>query len=223
MRETGLSAATIRRAGRSGAPPSRMSRPETCAGALIALVIFATSLVFLSPGLTATLQLERERLLSGEIWRLVACHFTHFTAEHLVFDLFAFALLLWLCLQRSARRTLAALAGAAVVVPAVVLVVHPGMLVYRGLSGLDSALFVLLGVLLLRNGRRTKKPLLTLTAATALVGFAAKVVFEIATGGAFFAASGGFVPVPVAHIAGAVVGALTAIDLPNRRAQVAGC
>jgi len=197
-------------AGRSGAPPLRFHR-----GAVVALISLAASLVFLSPGVTATLQLERERLLAGELWRLVTCHMTHWTGEHLAFDLFAFALLLWLCLQRSVARTAVTLAAAAVAVPLTVLAAHPELTLYRGLSGLDSALFVLLGTLLLREGLRTRRTALTLTAALALVAFAAKVVFELTTGGAVFAASGGFVPVPVAHVAGALVGAAAGVRLPR--------
>ena len=202
-------------AGRFGAPPLRAAR-----ALVVALTIVASACIFASPTLTDALQLDRDRLAAGELWRVLTSHVTHWTAEHLAFDLFAFALLLWLCLERAVLRTVATLGAAAVVIPTTVLIAHPDMQFYRGLSGLDSALFVLLGTLLLREGVRDQRPGLTLVATLALVAFAAKTAFEIATGGAVFAASGGFVPVPIAHVAGALVGVIAGLPfagVPVRR------
>ncbi len=202
-------------AGRLGAPPLRAVR-----ALIVALTILATACIFASPQLTGALQLDRDRLASGELWRVLTGHVTHWTAEHLAFDVLAFALLLWLCLERTVLRTLATLGAAAVVIPITVLIAHPDMQFYRGLSGLDSALFVLLGALLLREGIQEQRRGLTLIAALALVAFAAKSAFEIATGDAVFAASGGFVPVPIAHVAGALVGLIAGLlfaDVPFRR------
>lgn len=204
-------------AGRSGAPPLRVPPVRRGVVAAVGLAVLTTLIVSLSPALAATLQLDRERFLAGEAWRLVTCHLTHWNAEHLAFDLFAFALLFWLCLERSAARTMAALASAAVIVPTVTLIAHPELQTYRGLSGLDSALGILLCVLVWREGRRDRRALLAAAAAVALLAFVAKIVFELTTGTAAFADSGDFFPVPVAHAVGAVLGALAG-SLMTRRA-----
>ena len=47
--------------------------------------------------------------------------------------------------------------------------------------------------------------------AAMLVGLIGKTLFELAGGGTLFVESANFTPVPIAHIAGAIVGALIAL------------
>jgi hypothetical protein len=82
------------------------------------------------------------------------------------------------------------------------------MATYRGLSGVDSALFALVTVRLGREAffdRQWRK--LTLVAIVA-GGFALKVGYEFASGATLFvdSSAGGMTPVPLAHVAGAMVG-----------------
>jgi hypothetical protein len=78
---------------------------------------------------------------------------------------------------------------------------------YRGLSGLASALFALLAVSTLRTARADGSLGLALAAGAALAGFAAKLVWELATASpAFVGPSAGFVAVPLAHAVGAACG-----------------
>ncbi|GMU24687.1 MAG: hypothetical protein AMXMBFR13_47600 [Phycisphaerae bacterium] len=75
-------------------------------------------LIWFSPAATAALQYERTGLAAGELWRIVSCHLTHFSLEHLFWDVIMFAAVGALCERRSPRRFLACLAGAGVVIPA---------------------------------------------------------------------------------------------------------
>jgi hypothetical protein len=82
------------------------------------------------------------------------------------------------------------------------------MATYRGLSGIDSALFALLAV---RVGRQSlsEKDWLKLSIAGIIAGgFAAKVGFEFVTGATLFVDStaAGMTPVPLAHVVGGLVG-----------------
>ena len=150
--------------------------------------------------------LELQR--GGEAWRLVTCHFTHFTHEQLAWDALAFLGLGIACERRSRAAFHATLLASAVVIPLAVLAFDPRIGAYRGLSGIDAALFALL-VVSSRNW---------------LLGaaFAAKVAFEMATGGGVFVAD--VMVVPVAHVAGAVVGLLVSFraqrGIPRRLGTV---
>lgn len=164
------------------------------------------------PGAAGWLEYDRGRIAAGEVWRVVTCHWTHWSADHLLWDLGAFVVLTALCWRLGRARTLAAIAAAALLIPLALWLVTPDLARYRGLSGLDSALFVLLAAGLLRReavaGRRRTVKL----AAGLLAVFAAKVLFEAATGTTLFVdASAAFVPVPLAHLVGGVCGAAAAI------------
>lgn len=167
-------------------------------------------------GWAGPLQLDFAAVSRGEPWRWVTCHWTHWSADHLVWDLGAFLLLSALCEWQGSRRALlAAVASAALLIPAVLWISMPAMGSYRGLSGIDSALFVLAAVLVFREESGRQR----LLAALAIAGFLAKTVYESATGAALFAESGSFVPAPLAHLAGGVCGlfAGAAYNLPKLR------
>jgi membrane associated rhomboid family serine protease len=146
----------------------------------------------------------------GPPWQIFTCHFTHWTYEQLALDAIAFLALGAACARRHRAAFFATLLASAVLVPLAVLAFAPEVIAYRGLSGLDSALFVLL------LGTAAAKPPLSKAAATlprsrrvvAVCGiaFIAKIVFEMQTGATVFA--GSVAPVPVAHIAGAVAALL---------------
>jgi hypothetical protein len=100
----------------------------------------------------------------------------------------------------------------------VLFVLQPGLPTYRGLSGLDSALFVTgalaLGERLFREGRRV----VGIAAFASVAALAAKVAYELATGQTLFvdAARVGFVPVPLAHVAGALAGMFAFLATPQQ-------
>lgn len=179
---------------------------------LTALVGAVAGLLFLVPGARDWLAYDRAAIAAGEFWRLLTGHLVHWSLGHLVWDVGAFVLLGALCEARSRRRFLVCLAGSAVVIPAAVWWVMPGLEFYGGLSGVDSALFALLGVDLLRDElRRRSRAALAIGVGLSL-GFALKIAFEFVTGATVFVAdlSHGIAPVPVAHLAGAAIGILSA-------------
>jgi rhomboid family GlyGly-CTERM serine protease len=187
----------------------------TRAAAALALSAGAAAASLLS-GAARWLEYDRAALAGGEVWRLVTGHFVHWSAEHLWWDLLAFAALGVLCERESRTRFLACVGGAALTVSLTLWWAMPGLERYRGLSGLDSALFVLLAVTLMRHGDSRRM----VAGAWALVAFLAKLAWEGVTGGALFVHDPGATAVPLAHLVGAVVG--FAAGQPRLRLSLVG-
>jgi rhomboid family GlyGly-CTERM serine protease len=154
----------------------------------------------------ASLELDRAALAAGELWRLFTAHLTHYSLEHLVLDVLAFLVLGIACESREPRRARWTLAASALVISVGVLLLDPGMQRYRGLSGLDSALFALLFTSLLRDHDRRGKARLLLWIPGLL--FLAKIGYEAVMGTAVFldSSAAGFAPAPLAHLLGAACG-----------------
>jgi rhomboid family GlyGly-CTERM serine protease len=184
--------------------PLSKSAPRLAAPATLA--ILALSLASsLFPELALALQFDRARITAGDYWRVLTGHITHWTAEHLFWDAAMF-LALGIMLERSGRgRFVACLLASALAISAGVWFLQPELATYRGLSGLDTALFAMLAVELIGVSRRRRDLLVPVLL---LAGLSGKLAFELTTGATVFVNSGeAFVPVPVAHSIGALVGA----------------
>ena len=189
--------------GRPG--PGRESGPRF----FLALVPLVSGILQLVPGAAQRLELARGELL-GAPWRLASAHLVHYSFQHWLMDALAFLVLALACGTRAPRRTLATLALAAPAISLAVLAFLPDLERYRGLSGLDSALF---GLCLGLELRASRSPRILLAGAL----FLAKLAFELASGQALFVdgAALGFTPVPLAHALGALVGLASSLLSPS--------
>jgi rhomboid family GlyGly-CTERM serine protease len=163
------------------------------------------------PAVAEFLQFDRTAVAAGQIWRLFTAHLTHFDANHLAWDV-AVLLILGAWGERESRaQMVAALALTSPAITGAVWLSQPQFSCYRGLSGLDCALFGLLA------GRLILRP----EATARFVGFAAvaaviaKSGLEVWSGTTVFAQGSGYAPVPLAHLIGAGVGALVAVMGPR--------
>ena len=166
-------------------------------------------LLGLLPGAPSILQFDRAAIGgAGQLWRLLTGHFVHWSADHILWDLAMFVVLGSLCEVRSRRLFLWSVAGSAVAISAGVWLLLPQMAFYRGLSGIDSALFVLLAGMLLRQAWQRQDRRLRWAVVVAAAGFAAKTVFELTTRSAVFVdcRTAGVIPVPLAHVIGVATG-----------------
>jgi rhomboid family GlyGly-CTERM serine protease len=152
-------------------------------------------------------------------WTLLTCHFTHWSLDQFLWGLAVFVPLGIACERRSRTRFLLALSGSAVAVPLMVSALAPAIGSYRGLSGLDSALFALLACMVARERPSGDRATLVLILAAAL-GFGGKIAYELFTGSPMFASQlgAGIVPVPLAHAVGAMAGIAAAYGNTKRRA-----
>jgi len=176
-----------------------------------------TLAVWWIPAARELLQFDRTDLASGALWRTVTGHFTHWTSSHLAWDLAAFVLL-GVLLERHSRSLLGiTLAVSALAISGAVWLAAPELTTYRGLSGVDSALFAAVvthaGIAAALQSRWGS----ALWPVLAAVAFTTKVVAESTAGGALFVAPDVlFVPVPLAHVAGGLTGLVVAVCYSSR-------
>jgi rhomboid family GlyGly-CTERM serine protease len=189
--------------------PHKLSRSGAAGPWASLLLTLLAALMYLSPELTAWATFDRTAIAAGELWRLITGHWTHWSGEHLGWDLLVFAVVggaLELRGRRNAFLTCTVLS--ALLISGGVWVLRPGMVEYRGLSGIDCALVTLAAVDFLRQAIRERQWGLSLALAGLLAGYLGKVTFEFATGQTLFVDSGQglFVPVPLAHVLGGGLG-----------------
>lgn len=177
------------------------------------LLSTAAAFIFLLPSLAAQLQYDRVAIAAGEIWRLVSGHWVHYSFDHFFWDVLAFGFLGLACERRSRSRFLACVIASAFAISLSVWFCLPGMRVYGGLSGVDSALFALLVVELWNEGIRARNLGQVTMAAACLAAFLFKISFELLTGNNVFVQNleSGTVGVPLAHIAGVTIGLLVGL------------
>ncbi len=180
-------------------------------GALVAasLVALATVLVYWAPTASEGLQYDRTAIAAGQFWRIATCHLTHWSLDHLFWDTAVFVCLAAICMGESHRATWICLGASALAIPAALWFWIPDMPTYRGLSGLDSALFALLTVTLIRRGVAEGSWRSVVIACAFALAFGAKTIVELVTGTTMFVDSraAAMVPIPLAHVVGGVVGA----------------
>lgn len=172
--------------------------------ALGVLVVTASALVQRVPALASAAELDRAALSGGQWWRVLTCHWAHWGWAHWAGDISALVALWWLAEDRL-RWVGPMCLTAAVCVGLAVTVAAPDVTSYRGMSGVTHALLV--WVLLARSART--RGALRIGCVVALVGVAGKIAceFTMEAGAKAYSLPEGIVLVPVAHLAGAGVGA----------------
>lgn len=204
-----------------GAGPGPASFPVLTLG-LAALAIA----VHLAPGAREALAFDRPALAAGQLWRVVSCHWVHWSTQHLLWDVGSFLVLGAACERRSRARLASCITGSALVIGALVAWGLTDLARYGGLSGVDCALFALLGAELWVEQRRAGRAAASALALGLGLALALKLGFEWTTGTAVFVSHLGSAvsPVPAAHVAGAAVGvgvpALSFLALRPRGGQL---
>ncbi|MFT3869186.1 MAG: rhombosortase [Nibricoccus sp.] len=197
-------------------PQENPSSKTFCAGHLPWFTLAAAALAVVAwfvSGAFDALVYDREKILGGQLWRVVSGHWVHFSASHLFWNL---VILIpaggWLehCAPIVLRRTLLL---SPVVISLALLVIAPSLLRYAGISGVASAVLVALAVHGLRTEPRARPLWLGV-----LIFFAAKIGVEAFGHGPLNPelASRGIDSVPVAHLVGAMVGVGTVLTAKKR-------
>lgn len=191
---------------------------------LLNLGLIAPGVSFLNE-LPEQLEYDRLQIATGEIGRGLSGQLVHWSWQHALLDVGAFVAVGWLYERRfrenfarrggSSRLVYpAALLVGALAVAAALWIREPELIRYRGFSGINSAQFAAVLVLELGEALRDRRRLLWVAPAAGL--FAWKVVSECLTGQMFFGteALGDIgLPMPTAHAAGSLAGALCVLGL----------
>jgi rhomboid family GlyGly-CTERM serine protease len=177
------------------------------------LLSAAAVAVYLWPAATVQLEYDRTLIAAGEVWRFLTCQWTHCSGSHLIFDVLVLLVAGTVYQLRGGRRLGVCIVASAVLIPAGLWALLPEMARYRGLSGIDVAVTALLAIAMLREGISSSASLSTIAPALLVAGIVAKIGYEVCSGQTVFvdAAADGFVPVPMAHLLGAMIG--TAAEL----------
>jgi rhomboid family GlyGly-CTERM serine protease len=175
-------------------------------------VAMAACAILASAGWTGFLTYDRAAIADDELWRFVSGHLTHWNFDHLLWDVLAFVAAGAIIEGRSRRALSAALGLSALAISTTLWVWQPELASYRGLSGVDSALFTCAAVLLLDEARQHGNRRFAGAIGLALLGFLAKIGYELATGATLFvdSAAAGFTPLPLVHAVGGATGAIAA-------------
>ncbi len=175
-------------------------------------VSLSALLIWAIPGAGSWFELDYQRVAEGQWWRIWTGHLTHFDGNHLFWDLLMFVGLGAACERIQPRHFPFALAAMMVGVTASVGWWCDEIRCYRGLSGIDTGLFVWFvshqcQVYWARNQRW-----MLLLGSIALLGLISKLVFEAMTGQTLFVDSSGFTPLVESHLAGAACGLGCSVD-----------
>ena len=171
-----------------------------------ALLSILSVAIYSSAGLTEFCQYDRARIEGGEVWRLFSGNFAHWSGEHIFWDLLVFAVLGILISLRHRVALLILLVLSSIAISASVYFIHPSMQCYRGLSGIDSGLFIYFGLDFILASIRNGKDRIAFAGISLILLLAAKTAFEIISGTNLFVVSGNFMPVVTAHLAGIFTG-----------------
>jgi hypothetical protein len=158
------------------------------------------------PGCAEALQYDRARVAAGEIWLLLSGQMAHWTVRMALVDLgVLLGLGAWLEGRGEWRETIFALGLAAAGTALAVHALSPDLLLYRGSSGLASALFVCAALRVARSSGGAARACALLACAL----FLAKAAWESLNGQALFAGplAPGVRVVPLVHLLGGLAGA----------------
>jgi len=177
------------------------------------LAFVSVLIIYFIPSLESALELKREAVLKGEFWRLLSGHLTHCSGEHLLWDVLVFAGLGSVCELYNRKRFLACMFFSAISISLAICIFHPELSFYRGLSGIDSALFGLLAISLLKESIRDQNKKGIILISLFLVLFFGKTALEIVSGSTIFVSEYGsnVIPIPLSHIAGFISGTITGL------------
>lgn len=178
-----------------------------------------TVVIFAFPKLTNSLQLDFDSVAEGQWWRLMSGHLTHYGVQHLFWDLLMFVVLGAICERQNRKLFGWVFLSMATGVSLAVMFACTEVSEYRGLSGIDTGLFVWLIIDQLRAclaGRDRYGVAFWGIGGLLLIG---KLIFEMVTGDILFVQTDGFKPLVESHLAGAVGGGVAALATIARRSD----
>jgi len=169
-------------------------------------VAVAAVVVFLVPGLGDLLDFQTNAPVLHQLLQLFTCHTAHWSFDHLVWDLLMFVTMGVICERKNSAQFAIVLTLSAIAIPLFVSCFSLDVSSYRGLSGLDTALFGLAVLYLVRSSLQEQNWPGVGMYGFLFIGMMGKIAYEYCVGGTLFVSSDCFTAVPIAHLVGAVIG-----------------
>jgi rhomboid family GlyGly-CTERM serine protease len=167
---------------------------------LTTLFFFIAVVAFIIEPLGSLLVYEREKIINGEIWRLVTGHFVHFSLSHLLLNSIAFVLLSWLLEdKKSTPFFFWFFLWITVSISSVLFALQDKLEFFAGLSGVAHANIYYLALIHLRTDILWQRLSLIV-----LIVLPIKVVLEFSIGSLVLGSNveKGFVTEPLSHLVG---------------------
>ena len=163
------------------------------------LVVSASILATVSPGLSSIFIFDRSALLRGEVWRLSSCHLVHFGSIHLAYNLLAFGAAGWIIERKGYPRFGWLCLAMAFFVSTALFILKPEMAFYGGLSGMACGSIFYGALMGAGEGGAWRK-----TCLLVLLFLLLKIGVEMLTADSLlpYWGTAAFVPVPLSHVAG---------------------
>ncbi|MEA2011905.1 MAG: rhombosortase [Verrucomicrobiota bacterium] len=166
---------------------------------------FLSICVFCFPIATEMMQFDRDCLMKIQLWRLITGHFTHFSVNHLVWDLVVFVSLGIACSVKDMKKFVTVVILSPLIISIIIWFVRPDIQFYRGLSGIDSALFTLFALNIMKESlKQGKKDFSFFMGIIMILSITSKTIFEYISVETLFTSSANFIPLPLAHLAGII-------------------
>lgn len=185
----------------------------------LTLTLALSSLLISNTFLCQTLQYDRVAISDGQLWLLITGHLSHWSLDHLLWDLLVFVILGIPVEHYSRRGLILCLSTSAILISATLWFWQQDMAYYRGLSGIDSALFGFTAFWMTRKRLHSNDikgaGIILMTS----IAFFLKIVYEFIMLQAVFTRSiDTFTPVPITHLTGFLVGGGVALFFSNIKA-----
>lgn len=116
-------------------------------------VALASLLASILPELSSLLIFDHNALVRGEIWRILTCHFVHFSTPHLTYNLLVFIVSGYIIEKNNYRQFGWLLFWLASAISISLFVLKPNMVYYGGLSGVACGSLYYWALRGIKNGR----------------------------------------------------------------------
>jgi len=170
-------------------------------------------LIYQLPSIGLWLQYDRSSIAAGQVWRLLTCHWVHFSSDHLFWDGLMFLVLGSLCEWQSRKLFLGTVFGSALLISLAIWISQADLDFYGGISGIDCALFAALVGSRIRSEIANRRWPWVICLLGLLFAFVVRLGYETIMGDTILVDSqaANFIAVPLAHWIGASCGLLIAL------------
>ena len=187
------------------------------------LLAVAALTIHALPGAAERLQYDRAAIAAGELWRILSGHWTHVSADHLLWNFLAFTLLAIIFERCNRLRFCVCITTSAALISLALWTTLPHLPIYRGLSGIASALFGFGVVTLLRKEISACRWSAVWVLSAVCLALVAKIAYELATASTIFVRTAGphVLPLTLPHSAGVTLGFVVGLTPSYTRQAVA--